>query len=344
MEHNYDIDSIIGLYLSGEADDQTVAQLNRWLDETPENKIYFQKVQAYWQNTELKVEPLHPELAYQKLKLRLSGEEKPGGRVVSLPSNLHNKNEKWYRYVGVAVVLLVCLGSALYFWSRPQEVLVEQEEIIPLLTKENPLGRKSMITLPDSSVVWLNASSKLTFPQKFVNNERIVQLEGEAFFEVAKDSLRPFIVKAGGVQSRVLGTSFNVRAYPGEHEVSVAVCTGKVEVSPADIAMEDSFVLMPAEMASYHKTRLIAQKSSFDLEMITGWKDGIIQFREATFYEVVEQLERWYGVEFVIYRKAPIKKGFNGRFKNQSLEVVLEGIGFASDFSYQIKGNKVIIR
>jgi ferric-dicitrate binding protein FerR (iron transport regulator) len=212
-----------------------------------------------------------------------------------------------------------------------------------IVSKSNPRGQKSLITLPDGSRVKLNAESYLEYPQDFAQS-REIKLVGEAFFEVVRDTLHPFVVTSGEVQVRVLGTSFNVQAFPFEEDMTVAVASGAVmvEKKSQENGRQMSH-LQPREMVKVnHKTGAF-EKTSFDPDELLAWKDGMLVFYKASFDEIVQKLERWYGVDFIIRRDNPITEGFTGRYDNPSLEVVLEGMSFSSDFTFQIEGDKVII-
>jgi ferric-dicitrate binding protein FerR (iron transport regulator) len=173
-------------------------------------------------------------------------------------------------------------------------------------------------------------------------------LEGEAFFEVAADPERPFIVRTGDLETTVLGTSFNVKAYPKDGKIDVAVKTGKVTVVAQNpkqsTAQSTSVVLSPTEMASYSQNENQFRVSIFDEKEVLSWSDGTLYFNNATMEEFVAKLERWYGVEIVMARKTPVKKGIVGEFKDLSLEEILMGTHEASEFSYEFKNGKVIIR
>ena len=188
----------------------------------------------------------------------------------------------------------------------------------------------------------------MVYARPFAQDVREVYLEGEAFFDVAPNPDRPFIVRTGNISTKVLGTSFNIRTYPEEEAVKVAVVTGKVMVESKTEAKDQQanqpILLKPSEMVTYDKKKLTAEVAPIDIENIIAWNNDILIFNNARFSEVVDQLERWYGVEFKIQRGEPIKKGFSGVFENQSLEYVLEGISYTSDFQYELHGNTVIIK
>jgi ferric-dicitrate binding protein FerR (iron transport regulator) len=214
--------------------------------------------------------------------------------------------------------------------------------------KYNPKGQKLQITFTDGTKVKLNSDTKISYKKHFDPEKREVYLEGEAFFEVTKDSNRPFIVNTGNLSTRVLGTSFNIRAYPEEQNIQVAVSTGLVAVEDHSIVAQNpdntSIILSPDEMADYNIAQKYSKVRTIDIDKITSWSNGVLVFDDPTFDEVVYTLERWYGVEFKFERSKPVLKGYRVEHKNESLPKVLEGISFASRFEYEIVGNTVIIR
>lgn len=253
-------------------------------------------------------------------------------------------------YLKIAAVLIPLIAlSAVMYLQKDKEL---QIETISTIVKECPNGRKMLVNFPDGSRAKLNAGSKISFKSQFDSEFRIVELEGEGFFEIQKDINRPFIVLTKNLQTQVLGTSFNVRAYPEETETSVVVRTGLVSVgmSPKDnikpkAIRANSMLLNPAEMATYSKVNKgLTKENDVDVEELIAWNSGVLIFKNASAEEVVSSLERWYGVEFEIPVGNKIKDGFSGRFENESLRYVLDGISYVSHFDYEITKNKVEIK
>lgn len=155
-------------------------------------------------------------------------------------------------------------------------------------------GMEYMLTLSDGTRVFLNAETKLKFPTKFRKEERVVVLEGEAYFEVSKDAAHPFIVKANGVDVKVLGTSFNLRSYSDENSIATTLVSGKVAVS----AGENSEEIVPGEQVVYMKETGKMEVKPVDVTLYTAWHTGKFIFRNETLEEMMSYLARWYGVEY----------------------------------------------
>ncbi len=168
----------------------------------------------------------------------------------------------------------------------------EEPKMIEIVT---PAAKRMTITLIDGTKVMLNSNSKIRFPGNFSKNSREVYAEGELFFEVARDNEKPFIVNINETKVTVLGTSFNVRAYPGENSVKTTLCTGKVQFSAENI----SLTLAPGEQSVYQNTEKTIEKHSVDVYDYTAWKDGVTYFNNKSLSEIMYNLSMWYGFEYV---------------------------------------------
>ena len=174
-------------------------------------------------------------------------------------------------------------------------------------TMETMTGMEYTLVLADGSRVYMNAETRVTFPVDFKEKERRVRLEGEAYFEVAKDAARPFVVETEGMAVRVLGTSFNVRAYAGEREVAATLVEGRVAVSGGGAERE----IAPGEQAVYERDGGRLEVRRVDVSLYTAWRTGKFVFRNETLGDVMAYLARWYGFEyrFVDERAAGVRIG-----------------------------------
>ena len=167
-----------------------------------------------------------------------------------------------------------------------------------------------------------------------------MELTGEAFFEVKSDAVHPFVVKTKNIQTTVLGTSFNVRSYEDEVKTSVAVATGKVAVT--DNGGQKKVILLPSQIVDFHNEKGFEEAKEIDLINHIGWKDNVLVFENADFNKIEKELNRWFNVDFE-YDEKPVITSFNGEFKNQSLENILEGVRFSTGLKYKLEKQKVII-
>ena len=326
--------NLIARRLANEISDDELRELQDWIEESKENELLYHRIADAWHRARYEPVVKGQERVFNKISAQLGLDD----RLDRSSARKKRTEIRWMRMAAVFAIVLGVVGIWNYLRphsSREQIARLTEEVIV----RSNPEGQKSSITLPDGTRVRLNSESYIEYSQDFTE-DRHVKLVGEAFFDVVRDTLHPFFVNSGGVMVRVLGTSFNVRAFPFDESISVAVVTGKVLVEKKGSQQD---VLLPEEMVRIdHKTGVF-KKTSYDPDEWLAWKDDILAFDKASFDEIIERLERWYGVEFVIKRSVPIRDGFTGHYKNPSLKVVLEGMSFSSDFKFTIKGDTVMI-
>jgi len=214
-----------------------------------------------------------------------------------------------------------------------------------VLELATPLGGIYQITLPDGTKVWLNAGSSLKYPMSFAKNERRVSLEGEAFFEVTKDSARPFKVLSKGQEIEVLGTAFNVNAYPDNTAIKTTLVNGKVKLSN-DKRYSEAIYLLPGQQSTNTNNGKI-QLENVDTAPFTAWKEGLFYFDETPLSDALQQIGRWYNVE-VKYKGEVPQTHFYGRIKRSKplrdvLDVLEEG-GLRFELSKSDEKNILYVR
>ena len=248
----------------------------------------------------------------------------------------------------IAASLIIILSvSFAFFWTINNSNSNTEEIKIVEQIKQNPKGQKSTVFLPDGSKVILNSESSIRYPSAFIGDKRTVTLLGEAFFDVEHNAKKPFIVNTSHVQVRVLGTSFNVRAFEDQSKHRIALASGQVEVSPSRIenGSNDKIIIFPGQAISYNLSSSVFDTvDDFSPELEYGWKDGIIYFKNATFDDVLSKLSSWYGVDFDITGIPHTEWSYSGEFNNYALSNVLYAISFTGKFNYTIKEKKVIIK
>jgi transmembrane sensor len=215
--------------------------------------------------------------------------------------------------------------------------------VVSIVLKENPKGRKSIVQLPDGSVVRLNSESRITYPEHFSNHERVVHLVGEAFFEVKENKESPFSVVTGDIITTVLGTSFNIQAWDDESTINVSLAAGKVSVSKIGSSIGQAYYLNPGEKIIHEKNSNVFNMMNFDNLEEMGWKDGVLVFKQANLSEVINKISRWYDVEFELIGRQNEAWSFDGRFINESLNDVLETLSYTYKIDYKFVNKKVIL-
>ncbi len=230
-----------------------------------------------------------------------------------------------------------------------------------------PYGSKTRIVLPDGSVVTLNSGSYLRYPSTFDNVNRTAFIQGEAFFDIKKDTRNPFVVKTADITIKVLGTRFNVKSYSDEKTVETTLVSGSIEIYKNDSATVDYkriLILKPNQQAIYEKQTgdiAVSEKAekandktlqpvkSFlvqkkvDLDPVIAWKDNRMIFRDESFSELSKKLERWYNVEIEIQNEDLSKALFSGIFEKETVEQALNALTIATPFEYKMNKNKIII-
>ena len=204
---------------------------------------------------------------------------------------------------------------------------------------EVPRGGECMIKLDDGTKVWVNAETKLKYPVAFVGDRRKVVLEGEAFFDVAKNE-KPFIVKTSFGDVRVLGTAFGISAYASESESYTTLVRGKVSVEREG---GEPVVILPGEQVVTSKDGKMI-KQQVDVEEFVGWKDGIYVFKEKSLGEIMKTLERWYNISVDFQEKSLVDLPFTGNLKRyDDINVFFDALTRTGDMKYRVEGNQVIL-
>ncbi|WP_257666475.1 FecR family protein [Parapedobacter tibetensis] len=207
------------------------------------------------------------------------------------------------------------------------------------LTLTTPKGGTYQITLSDGTKVWLNAASTLKYPSRFTGNERVVELDGEGYFSVMKDERRPFRVKSDGQEVKVLGTEFNISAYPDENETKTTLVEGSVQVV-LTTGHRPPTTIKPSQQSKLENGNISVD--DVDIDPYVAWKSGMFHFKHTPLADMMYQIERWYDVD-VIYKSRIPQETFSGRMRrNVSLLTVLDLLK-ASEISFYIEGNKLII-
>jgi len=216
------------------------------------------------------------------------------------------------------------------------------QEATPKFIRKSPLGSKLKSKLPDGTIVWLNAESEIEYEELADPKSRIVHLSGEAFFQVKHDSNRLFKVKTNKCSVIALGTSFNVSSYLDNAFTSVALATGKVQVTN----LEDNnqlIELKPGEKAVLMKDGDEFQINIFELEEEFGWKEGVLVFNKASYPQIERRLERWFGVNISAEEGIIDNWKVTARFENKSLERILKHLSYTKKFDFIIENENVRI-
>lgn len=218
----------------------------------------------------------------------------------------------------------------------------EQEELHKIMTG---VGGDFFVVLSDGTRVWLNSTSELVYPVQFIGDRRVVQLKGEAYFEVKHDSSRPFIVQVRDVETKVLGTAFNVSAYEDEESVYTTLLTGKVQVSLRDRKSDiPSMVLKPGMQSCWKKGTGEFSVRKVDTKNVVAWRYGEFVFDEDDIEVVTRMLSRWYDVRFVHDGGQRGRHTFSGKMsKDEKLTSILKMLTLAGGPEFKVENGVVHI-
>ena len=228
-------------------------------------------------------------LARFKAKLKAEEQEAP---VVHLPA----KNRRFFiTRIAAAVVLLIGVAFAIQYFSGTT---------VPMVAMETQSDVLRSVEMPDGSTIWLNRASSLEYPESFAGSERRVVLKGEAFFDVVRNEEKPFIVQTDAGEVQVLGTSFNVRAYPGEDFEEVQVVSGKVAYNPSAVSQKTE--LVAGQWSKYEKkAKRLTPDNNADPNRL-AWKTGKAVFETTPMRKILETMEHMYGLKFNVQNLNPI--------------------------------------
>jgi ferric-dicitrate binding protein FerR (iron transport regulator) len=242
--------------------------------------------------------------------------------------------KKGLRIAASILIPLFLIGLSYYYFDH-KATLPTGEMIVKV-----DIGQKACMQLPDGTQIWLNSASSLTYDEKYNQKDRIVYLQGEAYFEVGKDKEKPFIVKTDAVSVEALGTSFNVKAYPDDDKVTATLIEGSVRVS----SLFQSDLLKPNEKLSFSKSKQQFSKTVLlDAERNASWKNNRLAFEQENLEEIAKVLERMYNVHIQFSSEKSKHIRFSGTIANNNLENVLQLIALVSPVRYSIEKDSVIV-
>ncbi|WP_123848692.1 FecR family protein [Chitinophaga lutea] len=345
------ITQLMARKLAGEATAAELAELDHLLATRPEFLFQAELLQQLWQKGE---QPAETGDSYQQHRRRFADDFDAPAEEEPAPRRRYRKMV--VALAGMAALLALFAGIRMY----------RGQDAAPLASRAEVAvknGSRSSLLLPDGSRVWLNAGSKLVYDYNMNQaGERLVQLEGEAFFDVAKKADRPFIIKTGKISIRVLGTSLNVKAYPADKITEATLITGKIEVNIDDkpeqrivLAPMEKFVLEEGPAAAANKPaknahqylvgniRPVFEEQDSVIYTETAWVRNQLVFNNETLEELAPRLERWYNIVIVINNQNAKKYRFTGIFDKETVEQAFRAMQLIKSFSYAIEGNVVTI-
>jgi transmembrane sensor len=366
-----DINLLIIRHLTDTISEEDLVLLNNWINENIENRSYFNKLKNSWILSGRKDRDSLSRTteSWNALNKRLNQ-----NRFLGLGNELRSRRKvSITKYVKLAAswLLIFGLGSACAWWltNKPKDIpVVATGTANGIIEISTPLGSRSIIRMPDSSQIWLNAGTTISYDQNYGLNSRTLKLCGEAFFKVAKDTLHPFIVNTQSISIRALGTSFNVKAYPDEKTISATLEEGKIDVRILSLTGKDeSILLKPNDKLIYHKELKKMKKyvesseeqfkpkkipfvkskdlsilSNVRTELYTSWKDPRWIIDREPLNTLAPMLERRFNLKIIFDDQQLKKYKFTGIIENETVDQMLNALRFTAPLNYEI--NKDTIR
>jgi ferric-dicitrate binding protein FerR (iron transport regulator) len=307
-------------FLLGRLDKGKESEVLNWIEESEENRIEFNTIKNMLAFAHLAHNGRAGSDLLRRKAHRITGAE--SGRLIKTV----------LRYAAAVVVTAGLITSLFIYRSASfREQLASTYQSVTA-----PPGQTTEVQLADGSRVLLNSGTSITYPALFIQGTREINLSGEAFFEVASDIENPFIVKAGKIEVKATGTSFNVDAYSDGNEINVTLVEGSVTVNCSEEGYSNR--LSPGENLQVDLINRDYFKSTVDTYFYTSWQQGIITFSNRPLGEIAKDLERWYNVEINFARESTRTIRYSGAIlKNKPIDQVLEILKLTSHFNYAIE-------
>ena len=323
-----EIDTIIQKYIQGNTSADENEQLQQWLQESLDNKKRMFAEKDIWDTFNYKINGKKFNVKHELEFLKKSIEIKNPSRSI-----LH------YHVLKIAAILLITFGLGwsshfISFFGNKNQIAITMQEIFV------PKGQINQVFLADGTRIWINSETQLIIPSVFAINERTVKLNGEAFFEVAKDKNRPFKVEVKGQQIEVTGTSFNVRAYNNSNDIETTLQTGEIRLNTGN----QTILLKPGEQSIFDKKNNKTNIIKVDASSFSAWKDGRYEFQSKDLIEVFKVVERWYDVEISADETSFKGMHFSGVIKrNKDAKHFLDMLNHSVPIIYKINSDKIQI-
>lgn len=322
---NINYEELIASYLAGETDQTEVHLLEKWVKENNSNRKLFIQQKRAWQLTQ---SPKNYDGQFDSDKAWNNIESELFGKDESVVESKTINLKPFYR-MAAAIAAVVTIGYFIFY-------LVNSNGNQTLIAENSTLTQ----ILEDGTEVTLNRNSTLTFPKEFKENERRVELEGDAFFKVARDIDKPFIIESGEISVEVLGTSFYVNAKPTENKIEVTVETGKVAVYSKE---ENKIELIAGDVGTFNKkTKNLVKDSNSDSNFLS-WKTKRLLFDNTSLDEVFKKIQETYHVNIQVSNTDIHSCQWTASFDNQSLETVLDVLKETFDLKIKQSGEEIII-
>lgn len=317
--------------MAGSTTEEENRQLMEWFRHCVSKEEFFMLFDTAWQESPNEMPRDVQERMYRRLNQELD-EEKKQTRVVALRPRF-----SWKVWQRVAVACIIIVLSLINYNMNDKRIQLSTQNFTVSAEK----GQRAFVTLPDSTKVWLNSDTKISYPADYGMEERNVSLEGEAYFEVAKNPEKRFIVKTKGMQVEALGTSFNINAYRDDDKIIASLFSGSVRVSYDD----HMAILKPHESVKVDLlTHSFSQYKDENMQDIALWRQNEIMFDGESLEEITRIMNRLYNTTIYIEDESLKKECYIGTIRNNSLENFIDIINLTTPVIYENKGDTVFLK
>jgi ferric-dicitrate binding protein FerR (iron transport regulator) len=327
---NSHIDDLIAGYFSRKISEEELKELETWINKSPGNEQQFRRMREIWFSAGCLSgqEPFDKNEAYRRFLSR-------AGKTNTLPRHKIPLRILWQSVAGIALLAVV---SYISFRQGNEQLKNHFADIVI----EAPWGSRTKTYLPDGTLAWLNAGSRISYSQGFGVGDRNVNLSGEGYFEVTRNEKLPFIVKTNEIQVDVLGTKFNFRNYPDDEEAAISLLEGKVLVKN-HIREGENVKIEPDRKVFLDKKNGLMRIIEVNARHTAEWTNGYLFFDEELLPDIIKELERSYDVKIIITHPDMEKLRFYGNFirKEQSVEEVLDMLGSTGKITYSVNGKEI---
>lgn len=326
--------ALIKKFIHNNCTPEEIARISRFLEQPGADQIFEEILNEQWtdDNSEAAVDEMQLQYWEDKFRRKVA--------AVSPPPQNRFKLSAWLKYAAVLAALIMVAGLGGYFIRKG-----DKPAAIAMLNSSTAAGKLLKVQLSDSTIVYLNASSSLQYPETFTGDSRTVTLRGEAFFEVKQDSRHPFFVTTDKLRVQVLGTSFNVRSYLDDEDIAVTVASGKVGVNVPELTNTPASIVWPDNELTYNPHSRNLKITTVNAADSRAWEKGTFIFNYETLENITKRLSRWYDVKFVCTNRTLLQKRFKLKLKNENLRNVMDALSTAGDgFNYQFKEKQIIIK
>ena len=320
-------------YLTNSLTPEEMQSFQEWLNASEENRKYFSDIQEVWIAASNEADDVHSfnkDRAYQ-LFLRRTGETTQQGINKRKAFQLR----PWMYAAAMTIIVFICGTIA---FQTGKSVIRKQ---LTQISIEAPYGSKTKLYLPDGTLVWLNAGSKMSYAQDFGINERTLNLTGEAYFEVTKNKHIPFKVHTEELDVKVLGTKFNFRNYKDDLEAKVCLLEGKVALN----TREKETILHPDQQALLDKKTGKLSVSGTKAAYSAEWTNDRLYFDEVLLSDIIKELERSYDVKITVADDTLNTIRFYGNFRKreQSIQEIMDVLSSTDKMTYTMNGKNIVI-